>query len=108
MVKTWKSSLRVEITIKEIYDFCMISAGLGAYSGSALLRSGGLSDEGWNVTDYCSYKLCNSNDTPIKKQGAGEEGEGHFFSYFLESALEFSHLSLCITIDISIFICLES
>ena len=84
-----------------------VIAAMQVCFGSALHGCGHPDFEGWDVIDYWGYKLYNSHDTPLGYWGLGGREEA-IFCYFLEPVLEFSSISLYITIDISIFMCLES
>ena len=59
-----------------------------------------------DIIDYEAVN-CTTLTMHIGAQGLAERVEA-IFCCFLESALEFTHISLCITINISIFICHES
>lgn len=101
----WKWLLRKSMT--PLHKSPDVIAAMQVCFGSALHGCGHPDFEGWDVTDYWGYKLYNSYDTPLGYQGLGGRAEATF-CYFLEPTLEFSCISLYITIDISIFMCLES
>lgn len=101
----------MEITTEKIHEPPLqespdVTAALRACFGTALRGCADPDNEGWNVIDYQSCTLYYSNDTLLRCRGLGDRAEA-IFCFFLEPALEFSHISLNI-IDITIFIHLES
>ena len=84
-----------------------VIAAMQVCFGSALHGCGHPDFEGWDVIDYWGL---NCTTLMTHHWGTGDWGVGQrpFFAIFLEPVLEFSSISLYITIDISIFMCLES
>lgn len=101
----WKWLLRKSVT--PLHKSPDVIAAMQVCFGSALHGCGHPDFEGWDVIDYWGYKLYNSYETSLGYRGLEGRAEA-IFCYFLEPALEFSCISQYITIDISIFMCLES